>query len=57
MPQAKGKGTPTNLKVVGEQPDTYEILTRDGVVTALWNILEDAKRAEGEPEAENGEKK
>jgi len=57
MSEATGKGAPPELKVVGEQPNTYEILTRDGVVTALWNILEDAKRAEGEPEAEDGEKK
>ncbi|MFL0358611.1 hypothetical protein [Curtobacterium flaccumfaciens] len=32
------------LRLVGEQPSPYDIITRQGVMEALWGILEDAEQ-------------
>lgn len=36
------------LKIVGDAPTPFEVITRPGVVAALWDILDDAQRENAE---------
>jgi hypothetical protein len=44
------------LRIVGETPTPFDIITRQGVVEALWAILEEATEREATPSEAEGTK-
>ena len=38
------------LKILGQPPTPYEIITRQGVVDALWGILEESQQGDASDE-------
>jgi hypothetical protein len=45
----EGAETPPDgsLRLVGDVPTAFDIITRSGVVDALWGIFEDSAKEEG----------
>ena len=43
------------LRIVGETPTPFDIITRQGVVEALWAILEEAHERDASPATEDAD--